>query len=134
VLSPAQNPVAHGVHVRSATAVAAVTSTRSVVPPSVVPAQAVTATQSADPSAGPNVVPETHDVQEASVVAVATTRRRVPSKLFPVQVDARAVTAAQSADPSAGPNVVPATHDVQEASVVVVPATTREATHAATLA
>ena len=114
-MSAAQNPAEHGVQVRSAIAVAASTSTRGtgvLAPPlpvaSTVPVQAVTATQSLEPSVGPNVVPPVHAVQVPSAMSVAATRRAVepPAVVLPVQADksvsATAAPAALIQKPSDG--------------------------------
>ena len=108
-MSAAQNPAEHGVQVRSVYEFAASTSTRvtGVLAPSV-PAQAVTAAQSPEPSVGPNVVPATHPVQVPSAMSVAATRRAVepPGSVLPVQADksvsATAVPAALIQKPSVG--------------------------------
>ena len=85
----------------------------------------VTAAQSALPSPGPKEVVPVHAVHVLSAVA-ETTRRGVPSKLFPVQAE-RSETAAQSPDPSAGPKVVVPVHGVQVASAILVASTLRRA-------
>ena len=73
-----------------------------------VPAQAVTAAQSPEPSVGPNVVPPVHAVQVPSAMSVAATRRAVepPAVVLPVQADksvsATAAPAALIQKPSDG--------------------------------
>ena len=88
-LPGAKNLEAQAVHIRSARAVAAITSSRAQEPgPLIVPSQAVMASQSVDPSAGPNVVPAMHEVHVLSAVAVAATLRLISPPLVVLPVHA----------------------------------------------